>query len=133
MLKRFLIYGIIGWGIEIIWTGMSSIFSWDLRLIGYSNIWMFFIYGSAVFLEPLHDIINRWNWFIRGVLWVVTIWGIEYSSGLLLYTILGVHPWIYTGPLAVDGFISLAYAPAWFIAGMVFERIHHTLDSYGIV
>jgi hypothetical protein len=132
MVKRFLIYGIIGWSTEIIWTGVGSLISGDMRLVGYSNMWMFFIYGSAVFLEYIHDIIGRWNWFVRGVIWVTIIWGMEYTSGLLLYSILGVHPWIYTDPFAVDGLITLAYAPAWFIAGLVFERIHHTLDLYGV-
>lgn len=118
---------------EIVWTGLNSLISWDLRLIGYSNIWMFFIYGSAVFLEPVHDIIRSWNWFIRGSLWVVLIWGMEYTSGLLLYLVLGVHAWIYSDPLTIDGFITLAYAPAWFVAGLVFERIHNTLDVYGVI
>lgn len=132
MLKRFFIYGITGWGMEIIWTGLDSAISGDIRLTGYSNIWMLLVYGLAVFLEPLHDIMRSWNVLVRGIIWVVLIWGIEYSTGLLLFKILGVYPWFYSGPFAVDGLITLAYAPAWFVAGMVFERIHKTLDAYGV-
>lgn len=132
MLKRFLLYGIAGWGIEIVWTGLGSLISGDLRLMGYSNIWMFFIYGCAVFLEPIHDIIHNWHWFARGSIWVVIIWGVEYASGSLLYLVLGVHPWLYSGPFAVDGLITLAFAPAWFAAGLLFERLHYRLDSLGI-
>lgn len=132
MLKRFFIYGIIGWGMEIIFTSLDSLRNGDLRLIGYSNLWMFFVYGLAVFLEPLHDIIKRWNIFVRGIIWVILIWGIEYSMGLLLHTILGVFPWFYTGKLAVDGLVTLAFAPAWFVAGLIFERIHAALDAYGV-
>lgn len=132
MLKRFLLYGIAGWGIEIVWTGLGSLISGDLRLMGYSNIWMFFIYGCAVFLEPIHDIIHNWHWFARGSIWVVIIWGVEYASGSLLYLALGVHPWLYSGPFAVDGLITLAFAPAWFAAGLLFERLHYRLDSLGI-
>lgn len=117
---------------EIIWTGLDSLRSGDIRLIGYSNIWMLLVYGLAVFLEPLHDIIRGWNFLIRGIIWIVLIWGMEYSTGLLLYLILGVHPWLYSGPLAVDGLVTLTYAPVWFIAGLVFERIHNTLDSYRV-
>ena len=117
---------------EIIWTGLDSLRSGDIRLTGNSTIWMLLVYGLAVFLEPLHDIIRGWNFFARGIIWVVLIWGMEYSTGLLLYTLLGVHPWLYNGPFAVDGLVTLAYAPAWFVAGMVFERIHNTLDAYHV-
>jgi hypothetical protein len=92
MRRRFVIYGIIGWGTEIVFTGIGSLISGDLRLLGYSNIWMFLIYGCAVFLEPVHDMIARWNWFARGIVWLVLIWGMEYASGLILYLVLGVTP-----------------------------------------
>lgn len=94
---------------------------------------VFYMYGCAVFLEPIHDIIVGWKWYVRGILWVVIIWGMEYSSGLLLKSILGVYPWFYSGSYAVDNLVRLDYAPAWFAAGMVFERIHKTLDHYGII
>lgn len=132
MIKRFLLYGIAGWSIEIVWTGMGSLISGDLRLLGQSNLWMLPIYGLAVFLEPIHHAIIRWPRIFRGLAWVILIWGIEYLSGFILYTILGVYPWYYTDKLAVNGLITLAYAPAWFVAGMIFERIHKTLDNYGI-
>lgn len=117
---------------EIIWTGVGSLISGDLTLEGVTNLWMFFIYGSAVFLEPVHDMISRWLWIFRGIIWVLIIWGIEYASGLILINILGIYPWHYTGRFAVDGLIRLDYGPAWFIAGLVFERIHKTLDLYEI-
>lgn len=117
---------------EVLWTGVGSLTGGDLRLIGYSNIWMFFIYGCAVFLEFIHDIIGRWHWLLRGCLWMVIIWGMEYTSGVILYAVLQVHPWLYTGPYAVDGLVTLDFAPAWFAAGLVFERIHRTLDAYRV-
>ena len=132
MMKRFFIYGIIGWSMEVLWTGVGSLLSGDLRLLGYSNVWMFFIYGSAVFLESIHDIIYKWKWPVRGFLWMIIIWGIEYSSGLLLLSLLGVYPWRYGGAYAVDGIITLAFAPAWFTAGLFFERVHRALDAYGV-
>lgn len=132
MIKRFFVYGILGWGMEVFWTGMSSLLTGDLRLTGYSNLWMFFIYGSAVFLEPIHDIIKSWSWPVRGGIWVVLIWGIEYASGLLLFKLLGLYPWFYAGPLAVDGIVNLAFAPAWFAAGLLFERMHRILDAYRV-
>lgn len=130
MIKRFFIYGLMGWCMEIIWTGMGSLISGDKQLEGFTNLWMFFIYGSAVFLEPLHDIIRGWRWIYRGLIWVVIIWGMEYTSGFLIGNILGIYPWAYTGPFAVDGLVRLDFAPAWLVAGLVFERIHYTMDMY---
>jgi uncharacterized membrane protein len=132
MIKRFIFYGIAGWGIEIIWTGLGSLISGDLRLIGHSPMWMFFIYGLGVFLEPIHHAIIRLPWYVRGLIWTLIIWCIEYASGSLLYVILGVHPWYYTDILSINGYITLAYAPAWFFAGIVYERLHLTLDRYRV-
>ena len=132
MIKRFFLYGIAGWGIEIIWTGIGSLIGGDMRLSGYSSLWMFFIYGSAVFLERIHDFIARWPWMIRGIIWVLLIWSIEYTSGFLLDSVLGIRPWYYTDRLAVNGYITLAYAPAWFVAGIAFERLHRSFDRLGI-
>lgn len=117
---------------EVLWTGMNSLLKGDKNLSSFTSLWMFFIYGSAVFLEPIHDIICKWKWPARGVLWMVIIWGIEYSSGLLLRETLGVEAWVYTGPYAVDSLVRLDFAPAWFVAGLFFERIHHALDTYKI-
>lgn len=133
MIKRFIIYGFIGWGIEIIWTGLSSMLQGDKGLSGFTNLWMFLIYGSAIFLEPIHDIIYGWKWPIRGIIWVVMIWGIEYTSGLILLSVLKIYPWHYSGPYAVDGLVRLDYAPAWFVAGLIFERVHRKLEYYKIV
>ncbi|NLI92351.1 MAG: hypothetical protein GX434_09155 [Peptococcaceae bacterium] len=128
MTKRFLIYGLIGWCSEIIWTGLNSLVQGDLRLMGFTNLWMFFIYGCAVFLEPLHDYISDWRWPIRGLFWLILIWGIEYISGSLLHSVLGVYPWHYTDSLSVNGLITFTFAPVWFVGGLLFERIHRTLD-----
>jgi uncharacterized membrane protein len=133
MIKRYLLYGVVGWSMEIVWTGLYSLVSGDLALEAYTSLWMFFIYGSAVFLEPLHDIIRSWNVIIRGIIWVVIIWGIEYSTGKVLLALLHVYPWRYFGKFAIEGIVRLDYAPAWFLAGLLFERMHATLDRIKIV
>lgn len=130
--KRFFVYGLLGWSLEICWTGLNSLMNGDVRLMGFTNLWMFFIYGCAIFLEPIHDRIREWKWLVRGILWVIIIWGIEFTSGLLLYRVLGVYPWVYTGPFAIQGLIRLDFAPAWFLAGFLFEKIHKLLDAYMI-
>lgn len=131
MKKRFIFYGIMGWAMEIIWTGAFSLLRGNPKMEGYTSLWMFFIYGSAVFiLEPVHNIIQGWSWPVRGTLWVIIIWGMEYVSGAAITLLVGVCPWFYTGPFAVDNLIRLDFAPAWFAAGLIFEQAHHVLDSW---
>ena len=63
---------------------------------------------------------------------MIIIWGMEYTSGLLFQTTIGISPWYYSGPFAVDNLVRLDYGPAWFIAGLLFERVHNALDAYKI-
>jgi len=131
MIKRFFVYGITGWSMEIIWTGLHSFLTaiWSCRIYKYLDaLYLWF----CSFSGTIHDIIKQWRWQIRGLIWVVIIWGIEYTSGLVLTNILGTAPWFYTGPFAVDNLVRLDYAPAWFVAGLIFERIHEALDIYKI-
>ena len=110
---------------------MGALLSGDWQLPGFTYLWMFPIYGLAVLLEPLHDEITNWPWYIRGMVWVVIIFAIEYTTGWLLELALGRCPWDYSGttPFHVRGLIRLDYAPAWFSAGFLFEGLHRTLDK----
>jgi SAM-dependent methyltransferase len=58
---------------------------------------------------------------------------IEYLSGWILIQLIGFCPWDYTGssPYAVDGLIRLDFSPFWLVAGLIFERIHDSLDQLG--
>ncbi len=131
MITRFIIYGLVGWIFEIVFTGTGSLLRGSLGLTGYTYLWMFPIYGLAVLLEPVHDGIRSAPWPIRGIIWVGLIFFIEYVSGWLLQNLIGFCPWDYSGfsPYVVDGFIRLDFLPFWFLAGLIFERIHDFLDS----
>ncbi len=132
MLTRYIIYGFLGWNVEIIWTGLNSLASGSKDLIGHTSIWMFFIYGTAVFvLEPIHYKIAEFNWLFRGIIWMFLIFAIEMISGLAL-KLIGVEAWHYYGPTSILGIIRIDYAPLWFILGLVFEKIHNVLISYQI-
>ncbi|MDR3602425.1 MAG: hypothetical protein P4L49_18390 [Desulfosporosinus sp.] len=132
-LKRFFIYGIIGLVLEVIYTGLASLLKGDLSMPGFTFLVMLPIYGLAVFLEPLHTRLQPQPWWIRGLIYLVTIWGIEYSSGLILTGCLGHCPWHYSDPLNVNGYITLRMAPEWFLAGLGFEALHGFLDSLPLV
>ncbi|MGI6588652.1 MAG: putative ABC transporter permease [Peptococcia bacterium] len=131
MVKRFVIYGLLGWTMEILWTGLGSLLKGNLMLSSFTYLWMFPIYGLAVFLEPVHDYIDNLPWYVRGGIWVVIILSLEYLTGWLLMSFLGRCPWDYSDvtPYHIQGLIRLDYIPAWFLAGLVFEKIHRTLDK----
>lgn len=127
--KKFIFYGLIGWCIEVIWTGLGSLIKGDVTLTSRTYIWMFFIYGLAVFLERVHDRIRHAPILIRGGIYTLLIFFIEYSTGWFLRLVLGACPWDYSNSAySINGIIRLDYAPAWFFAGLLFEKIHDWLD-----
>lgn len=100
--------------------------------MGHTSVWMFFIYGSAVFLlEPVHNYISKCNVFVRGCVWTVLIFLIELISGAVLRAF-GIEAWYYSGRFAVLGLIRLDYLPLWFALGLVFEKIHSLLIGHKI-
>lgn len=130
MLVRFVIYGLLGWALEIVWTGTGRFLErrdWDLQ--GRTYLWMFPIYGSAAFLlEPAHNLIRGLAWPVRGALWVLLIFGVEYLTGYLLRRATGRCPWDYSrARWSVHGLIRLDYAPAWLAVGFLFELLHDRL------
>lgn len=129
MLIRFLVYGLLGWVTEIIYTGADSLLKGDIRLAAGTYLWMFPIYGMAVLLEPIHEAIRDKPWLVRGGIWLFLIWAIEYVSGWLLKITTGTCPWDYSGSAySIHGFIRLDMAVQWFVTGLIFERVHDRLD-----
>ena len=124
MLMRFMMYGVIGWCMEILWTGLHSLFRKDFRLVANTSIWMFFIYGLAIFLEPVVDLMTALPIIARGGVYVVCIFMVEYLTGRLLKKA-NICPWDYShSKYHVGGIIRFDYAPAWFAAGLIFEGIY---------
>jgi len=122
MIKDFIFYGLMGWIMEILWTGILSLKEGNRRLTGYTYLYMFPIYGCAVFLEPVFMLLAGKGIFIRGIIYMMCIFSAEYVSGYLVEKAVGVCPWDYTkAKYNIDGFIRLDYAPLWFLAGLWFE------------
>lgn len=134
MLKRFIIYGLMGWIVEVIFTGTFSLLSGSVRLVAQTYLWMFPIYGLAVIFEPVHDEIRSLIWPLRGLIWVGLIFFIEYTTGWILKSTIGICPWDYSGntPYSVNGLIRLDFTPFWFIGGLLWEKIHDYLDDLEI-
>ncbi|PKM81619.1 MAG: hypothetical protein CVU89_08995 [Firmicutes bacterium HGW-Firmicutes-14] len=126
MKYRFLIYGLMGITMEILWTGAGSLLKGDMSMRGFSYLWMFPIYGAAVFLEPLHERIRDVAWYGRGIIWIAVIFSIEFITGRIIQLTVGLIPWDYSGTsrYSVAGLIRLDYAPVWFVVGLLFEQGH---------
>ncbi len=130
---HFIIYGLLGWCLEIIWTGVGSLLDGDVCLTARTYLWMFPIYGVVILFEPLHDIIRYWPAWRRGTVWMLLYFAVEYLTGWLLSVVLGTVPWDYSlAALNIHGLIRLDYAPAWFAAGLLFEKVHDRLDHVRI-
>jgi len=128
IMKRFFIYGFIGCSMEVFWTGIGSLFKGDTALMSHSSIWMIVIYGLAVFLEPFQQILKNKNWLARGLVYMTLIYIGEYVTGFAL-DIFNINVWEYTNTLNIHGYITLTFAPLWFIAGLFFEKVRYWLDN----
>lgn len=126
--KRFLVYGLIGLVIEVIYTGLASLLAGDWSMHGFTFLVMLPIYGLAVFLEPVHNRLSSWPWWSRGLVYLAMIWLAEYVTGIFLKLLLGVCPWNYTDFLNINGVITLHMAPQWFLFGLGLEKIQAFLD-----
>ena len=123
MLRDFLKCGTIGWCMEIIFTALGSLRKRDMRLTGVTSLWMFPIYGCAALLKPISKLLKNLPVWVRGLSYMTLIFSVEYTTG----TLLARHklcPWDYQhSRWNIKRYIRLDYAPLWFGAGLLFERI----------
>lgn len=120
----FLLCGLSGWCMECFWTGIHSIaIHTNKQYLCQTSIWMFPIYGLAACFTPLCKVLKNRCAFIRGCVYAIFIFFTEYLTG----TFLKKHkacPWDYSkAKLNYKGVIRFDYAPAWFLAGLFFEKL----------
>ncbi len=127
-IKNFLLCGVTGWCMEIIFTGLNQLRRRDMTLTGRSSILMFPIYGMAALLRPVYRLIRHKPFWVRGSLYTLLIFTTEYLSGKYLQK----HescPWDYgKSRFHIGRVIRLDYAPFWFCAGLLFEIILNRKD-----
>lgn len=133
-MMKILIYGCFGMVLEVIWTGTWSLVEGDAALTATTYLWMMPIYGcSAIALEYLHDKIRTRSMWIRGSVWMLFIFTLEFIYGYLLRSQIGICPWEYkNGFFTIDGLIRLDYAPLWFVMGLLFEALHDRLEASSV-
>lgn len=129
MIKRFLIYGFTGTIIETLWTGLNSLISGNFTLIARTSLWMILIYGLMTFNEPVFTILKNKPFIIRGLVYTMLIFSVEYLTGHFLRT-LGICPWDYSySSGSINGLIRPDYAPLWFAAGLFYERLYFYIKN----
>lgn len=124
MIKRnFLLCGSVGWCMEIFWTGLHALLSGEPTMMGKTSLLMFPIYGCAAVIKPVYEKISDIPAMMRGCIYTLGIYIAEFSSGSLL-RYFHMCPWDYSrSPFHYKGLIRLDYAPVWFAAGLLFEKI----------
>ncbi|MFO1519678.1 MAG: hypothetical protein U1F57_08480 [bacterium] len=106
------------------WAGQGR----DVRARGYTFLWMMPIYAGMVFLEPIHDAMHLWPWFLRGIVYLLLIWFAEFVTGWLIEKISGRCPWDYSySRYSFKGYIRWDFALNWFVFGFIFEYFHPRL------
>ena len=123
MKKRFVLCGILGWCMEIVFTSARCLVTKDSRLMDTppcgcfpSTVWPACIY-------PLNRVLRHFPVWLRGALYSGGILSVEYASGMILKHF-SCCPWNYEGAkYNINGVIRLDYAPFWAAAGLIFEKI----------
>jgi uncharacterized membrane protein len=139
-MKRLLIFvafGCVGITTEIFFTAIMSIFeainageSINWRLMGFSYIWMFPIYGLVAFLAPiLLKAIAKYPLLLRLFISALVIFTVEFITGFILDKVTGRCPWEYQHGYHVMGYIQLEYLPAWMGFSFMIEKIYNFLDE----
>lgn len=121
--RNFIKCGLTGWCMEILFTAADALRRRDLTLRGNTSLWMFPIYGCAAILSPVMHLLREKPVWLRGLTYMGLIFSGEYITGILLQK----HrfcPWDYgRSRWHVRRVIRLDFAPYWFGAGLLFERL----------
>jgi uncharacterized membrane protein len=132
MVIRFFIYGLGGWCGEVVFTALTqSLPRRDWRLMGYSYLWMFPIYGLiAPLYEPLHDLIREMPLVVRAGVWSLGFTAVEHTTGRVLERMTGRCPWDYVAAgsrFAINPYIRWDYFAVWAVVGLALEPAHDFL------
>lgn len=107
----------------MLWTALTAKKEDRNKLMGRTSILMFPIYGMAACIGPVSRILKKRSAVVRGSIYTCGIFATEYIAGRYLKK-RGICPWDYSNSkYNVDGIIRLDYAPAWFGAGLFFEKL----------
>ena len=81
---NFIRCGLLGWCIEVFWTGLHGFMNKDKKLMGNTSLLMFPIYGLACSIKYVYTFIKHNCFLIRGFIYTVGIFFVEFSTGYIL-------------------------------------------------
>lgn len=132
--QRVAAYGFLGLLIEVIFTGVHSLFVGNKSARGTTFLWMWFVWGSGgVLLESICEWTETtpnlwWHVLLRALVLTIAIYFTEFFWGLFFekWSFTKRCPWKYTDPasqeqihrFSVMGFIRLDYAPFWYLLAL---------------
>jgi len=136
VLTRFILYGMFGWCSELAWTSIRfQVTAFrerrpiDWKLPGRTYLWMLPVYGSGGLLfELVHAKLSGAHWGVRGTVYMLGCFTIEYIAGWVIKRVTGSVPWDYERVSShVHGLIRLDFAPLWFGFGLLLEHVERVV------
>lgn len=123
-----LLFAVIGLGMEVVFTALCDINHDPKRhLMGYSSLWYCPLYAlTPVFLSSTAAYIFPLPFVLRGMIYMLAIFLVEYFGMLALRKLLGTSPseaHYYKARFNLHGLIRLDFAPAMFALGLILEGI----------
>ncbi|MDO5135661.1 MAG: hypothetical protein Q4D55_06365, partial [Eubacteriales bacterium] len=117
MKKDFVLCGLTGWCLEVLWTGLHALLKGESTMMGQTSLLMFPIYGCAFLIKPAYQRLRSLPAPLRGCLYAAGIYGTEFVSGRFLMR-RRMCPWDYSSsPFQYKKVIRLDYAPLWVLTG----------------
>ena len=122
------IYGLLGFAVEVIFTaGWEFVVNLNLRFMGNTSLWSFFIYGLfGLFAEKLQEFMVSCHilLIIRALVLMTAAYLWEFSCGMILKFV-GLNTWDYSSfKYNIMGVVTLEYAPAWYVGCLVLDVIY---------
>lgn len=124
--RRFFKYGVVGWLLEVLMTGASSVLARDSSATARTFLWMLPIYGTGgLLLERVRAQVRDWPRGARAGAYLPVIYCVEFASGLMLRRVLGTCPWDYRRRVRDPSrLVQPSYAPLWYVVALLFEPVH---------
>lgn len=130
-------FACLGITTEVVFTALSAFITGQTingkplyALSGYSYLWMIPVYAliplTGLFIHPK---VNHWPVFWRLPFFVLLVYIVEFSSGLLLKIGTGSCPWEYTSGWHIMGLIRLDYFPAWLLFVWIVEYLYVFINN----
>lgn len=132
LLFEMALFAILGLGFETVFTAVLDLKSDKRRfLMGYSSLWYLPLYAlTPVFLHLATGSISELPIWMRGSIYAIVIFGVEYCGMLALRLLLGASPseeGYQKSRWSIHGLIRLDYFPAFFLLGLAFEAVFRQL------